>query len=99
MKEISSIIIECEFSANTDAHTHIIPTYNGFHACSNVHKDKRKAYYKMSYSHALNKSVVNDAMAKLSTIIVNKRMSLAFLVGDHPVYVFITQLKAEHPNK
>ena len=53
----------------------------------------------MSYSHSLNKSVVNDAMAKLSTIIVNKCMSLAFLVGDHSVYVFITQLKAEHPNK
>ena len=53
----------------------------------------------MSYSHALNKSVVNDAMAKLSTIIVTKRMSLAFLEEYHSVYVFITQLKAEHPNK
>ena len=53
----------------------------------------------MSYSQAPNKSVVNDVIDKLSTIIVTKRMSFAFLVGDHPVYVLITQHKAENPNK
>jgi len=53
----------------------------------------------MSYSQAPNKSVVNDVMDKLSTIIVTKRMPFAFLVGDHHVYVLITQLNAENPNK
>ncbi|KAL8606602.1 hypothetical protein ACOMHN_009487 [Nucella lapillus] len=38
-------------------------------------------------------------MDKLSTIITTKRMPFAFLVGDHPVYVLITLLKAENPNK
>jgi len=82
-----------------DAHNQNIPTYNGFHACLNVYKDKSKAYYHMSYSQAPNKSVVNDVMDKLSTIIVTKRMPFAFLVGDHHVYVLITQPKAENPNK
>ena len=53
----------------------------------------------MSYSQAPNKSVVNDVMDKLSTIIVTKRMPFAFLVGDHPVYLLITQPKAENQNK
>ena len=65
-----------------DAHNQNLPTYNGCHACLNVYKDKSKAYYHMSYSQAPNKSVVNDVMDKLSTIIVTKCMSL---VGDHPV--------------
>jgi hypothetical protein len=39
-------------------------------------------------------------MDKLSTIIATKHMPFAlFLVGDHPVYVIITLLKAENPNK
>lgn len=42
---------------------------------------------------------MNDIMDKLSTIITTKRMPFAFLVGDHPVYVLITLLKAENPNK
>ena len=37
-------------------------------------------------------------MDKLSTIIAIKQLPFAFLVGDHPVYVLITQLKAENPN-
>ena len=39
----------------------------------------------MSYSQAPDKSVVNDFMDKLSSIIVTKRMLFAFLVEDHPV--------------
>ena len=48
----------------------------------------------MSYSQPPNKSVVKDIMDKLTTIIATKRMPFAFLVGDHPVYVLITLLKA-----
>ncbi len=53
----------------------------------------------MSYNQPPNKSVVNDIMDKLSTIIATKHMPFAFLVGDHPVYVLITLLKAENPSK
>ena len=38
-------------------------------------------------------------MEKLTTIIATKRMPFAFLVGDLPVYVLITPLKAENPCK
>ena len=42
---------------------------------------------------------MNDIMEKLSQIIVKKHMPFAFLVGDHPVIVLITLLKAENPDK
>ena len=42
---------------------------------------------------------MNDIMDKLSTIIATKRKPFAFLVGDHPMCVLITLLKAENPNK
>lgn len=38
-------------------------------------------------------------MDKLADIINTNRMPFGFLVGDHPVYVLITVLKAENPNK
>ena len=41
---------------------------------------------------------MND-MDKLSYTITTKRMPFAFLVGDHPVYVIITLLKAKNPKK
>jgi len=55
-----------------------------------------KAYFHMSYNQLPNKSVVNDIREKLSTIIATKQMPFAFLVGDHPVYILITLLKAEY---
>ena len=58
-----------------------------------------KAYYHMQYSQAPNKSIVNDVMDDISTIIVTNRMPFAFIVGDHPVYILITQIKAENPDK
>lgn len=77
----------------------IIPSYSGFHASLNVEQGKSKAYFHMSYNQPPTKSGVNDIMEKLSTIIATKRMPFAFLVGDHPVYILITLLKAENPNK
>lgn len=82
-----------------DAANQTIPSYNGFHASLNTEQGKGKAYFHMSYNQPPNKSVVNDVMDKLSTIIATKKMPFAFLVGDHPVYVLITLLKAENPNK
>ena len=38
-------------------------------------------------------------MDKLTIIIASKRMPFVFLGGDHPVYVLITLLKDENPNK
>ena len=52
----------------------------------------------MSYNQPPNKSVVND-MDKQSTIIATKRMPFTFFMGDHPMQVLITLLKAENPNK
>ena len=48
----------------------------------------------MSYNQP-NKDIID----KLSAIIATKRMPFAFLVGNHPVYVVITLLKAENPAK
>ena len=77
-----------------------IPSYSGFHASLHMKQgQKSKAYFHMSYNQPPNKSVVNDIMDKLSTIIATKHMPFAFLVGDHPVYVLITLLKAENPSK
>jgi len=53
----------------------------------------------MSYNQPPNKSVVNDIMDKLSTIIVSKQRPFAFLVRDHPVYVLISSLKAKSETK
>ena len=51
--------------------------------------------FHMSYNQPPNKSVVNDIMNKLS---VNHK-PFAFLVGDHPLCVLVTLLKAENPVK
>ncbi len=83
----------------TDAAEQTIPSYNGFHAGLNIAHGTRKAYFHMSYNQPPYKSVVNDTMNKLSTTISNKRMPFEFLVGDHTVYILITLLKAENPNK
>ena len=82
-----------------DAVEQYIPLINGFHAGLNIEQGKSKAYFHMSYSQPPNKSVVKDIMDKLTVIIATKRMPFAYLVGDHPVDVLITQLKAENPNK
>jgi len=53
----------------------------------------------MSYNQSPNKSVINDIMNKLTNIITVKHMPFAFLVGDLPVYVLVTLLKAENSLK
>ena len=82
-----------------DATEQTIPSYGGFHASLNRIQGKSKVYFHMSYNQPPNKSVVNEIMEKLSTIITTKHMPFAFLVGDLPVYVLITLLKAENPKK
>jgi len=52
-------------------------------------QSKSKVYFHTSYNQPPNKSVVNDIMEKLSTIIITKHIPFAFLVGDLPVYVLI----------
>ena len=53
----------------------------------------------MSDNQPPNKSVVNDIMEKLCIITMTKHMPFAFLVGDLPVYILVTLLKAENPCK
>lgn len=99
-RSIIHSLARAEVSGNRpDAAKHIIPSYNGFHAGLNAEQGKRKAYFHTSYNQPPNKLLVNDIMDKLSTIIATKRMPFAFVVGDHSVYVLITLLKAEIPNK
>jgi len=50
----------------------------------------------ISINQSPNKSVINDIMNKLTNIITVKHMPFAFLVGDLPVYVLVTLLKAEN---
>ena len=83
----------------SEAAEQTIPSYNGFHAGLSSEQGKSKAYFHMSYNQPPSKSVVNDIMDKLTTIIATKRMPFAFLVGDLPVYVLITLFKAENPCK
>ena len=83
----------------SDAAAQTIPSFNGFHATLNSEQRKSKPYFHMTYNQPPGKSVVNDIMDKLAVIIATKRMPFAFLVGDHPVYVLITLLKAENPKK
>ncbi len=75
-----------------------IPSYNGFHVGLNMEQGKSKACFHI-YSQPPNKSVVKDIMDQLTITIATKRMPFAFLVGDHPVDVLSTLLKAENPNK
>ena len=77
-----------------DAAKQTIPSYNGFHAGLNMKQGKSKAYFHTSYNQPPNKSVVKNVMDKLSTIITTKHMPFTFFVGDHPIYVPITLLKA-----
>ena len=81
------------------AHLLTIPSYSGFCASLNVGQEKSKAYFQMSYNQSPNKSIINDIMDKLSNIIMIKHIPFAFLVGDLPVYVLVTLLKAENPVK
>lgn len=50
--------------------------------------ERRRAYFHKSYNHPPNTSVTST-----------KHIPFAFLVGDLPVHVAITQLKAENSNE
>ena len=100
MRNIIHALARADMNGNRPAAAEqTISSYGGFHASLNVEQSRGKAYYHMSYNQPPSKSVVNDIMNKLSTIIATKRMPFAFLVGDQPVYVLITLLKAENPDK
>jgi len=62
-------------------------------------RKRARLYFHMSYNQSPNKSVINDIMNKLTNIIKVKHMPFAFLVGDLPVYVLVTLLKAENSVK
>ncbi len=53
----------------SEAAEQTIPSYNGFHAGLSSEQGKSKAYFHMSYNQPPSKSVVNDIMDKLTTIV------------------------------
>ena len=73
-----------------------IPSFNGFQATISSEQGKSKAHYYLSYNQPPTKPVVKDVMDKLTLTITEKKMPFAYLVGDLPVFILITELKAEH---
>ena len=73
-----------------------IPSFNGFQATLSSEQEKSKAFYYLSYDQPPTKSVLKDIMDKLTVIITEKNMPFAYLVGDLPVFILITELKAEN---
>jgi len=55
--------------------------------------EKSRAIYHMTYANPPSKTIVNDVMCKLAELIEEKSMPFAVIVGDHPVYVLMLELK------
>ena len=51
----------------------------------------------MTYSKPPTKTILFDVMSKLTSSIKEKSMPFAVIVGDHPVYAVILELKGENP--
>ena len=50
----------------------------------------------MTYPDPPCKTILYDVMAKLSRSIKSKKMSFAVIVGDHPVYALMLEIKSEN---
>lgn len=58
--------------------------------------EKIRAIYHMTYTNPPSKSILYDVMQKLGKSIEEKKMPFAIIVGDHPVYVLMLELKSEN---
>ena len=74
----------------------MVLAFSGFQAklCEKVQKSK--PIYHMTYSKPPTKTILFDVMSKLTSSIKEKSMSFAVIVGDHPVYAVILELKGEN---
>jgi len=65
--------------------------FSGFHARMSNAEEKSRPIYHMTYPNPPSKTILNDVMCKLA-----KKMPFAIIVGDHPVYVLMLELKSEN---
>ena len=73
-----------------------VPAFSGFQAKMSNADEKSRAIYHMTYSNPPSKSILCDVMQKLAKSIEEKKMPFAIIVGDHPVYVLMLELKSEN---
>ena len=71
-----------------------VPGFSGFHA--NMSVEKSCAIYHVTYPNPPSKTILYDVMRKLIKSIAEKKMPLAVIVGDQPVYVLMLELKSEN---
>lgn len=74
-----------------------VPGFSGFQARMSNADEKSRAIYHMTYPDPPSKTVLNNVLCKLAKAIEEKRMPFAIIVGDHPVYVLMLELKSENP--
>ena len=73
-----------------------VPGFSGFHARMSNPQDKSQAIYHMTYPNPPCKTILYDVMSKLSRSITSKKMPFAVIVGDHPVYALMLEIKSEN---
>ena len=74
-----------------------VPGFSGFHANMSEPDDRSRAIYHMTYPNPPSKTVLYDVMHKLAKAVKGKKMPFAIIVGDHPVYALMLELKSENP--
>ncbi len=50
----------------------------------------------MTYPNPPSKTILYDVMCKLARAVKDKKMPFAIIVGDHPVYELLLELKSEN---
>ena len=76
-----------------------VPGFSGFQARMSNADEKSRAIYYMTYPDPPSKTVLYDVLCKLAKAIDEKKMPFAIIVGDHPVYVLMLELKSENPQQ
>ena len=74
-----------------------VPGISGFHPRMSDPIEKSTAIYHMTYHELSCQTIVHYIMTKMAKSIEQKSMSFAVIVGDHPVYKLILELKCENP--
>ena len=79
-----------------DVNHQTVPGFSGFQAKMSHPVEKSNAIYHMTYPNPPNKTILNDVMTKLAKSVEDKQMPFAIIVGDHPVYKLMLELKSEN---
>lgn len=75
-----------------------VPVMPAFHANMSEPDKKSRAIYHMTYPDPPSKTILYDVMSNLAKSVNEKEMPFAIIVGDHPVYVLLLELKSENPD-